>query len=65
MQIISRMFAWFAKQAHTQGSFFAQKGEELKATKETERLFRALTGEGENLESVCSLSQQAARDHQL
>ena len=46
------MFIWFAKQAQTQGSLFAQKGEELKATKEAERVFRALTREGENLESV-------------
>ena len=52
LQTIFRMFHWFAKQAQTQGSFFAQKGEELKSTKEAERVFRALAGEGENLESV-------------
>ena len=52
LQTIFRMFSWFAKQAQTQGSLFAQKGEELKATKEAERVFRALSGEGENLESV-------------
>jgi hypothetical protein len=52
MQTIFRMYNWFATQARTQGSIFAQKGEELKATKETERVFRALVGEDENLESV-------------
>ena len=52
LQTIFRMFHWFAKQAQTQGSLFAQKGEELKSTKEAERVFRALAGEGENLESV-------------
>jgi hypothetical protein len=52
LQTIFRMFGWFATQAQTQGSLFAQKGEELKATKETERVFRALAGHGENLESV-------------
>jgi hypothetical protein len=52
LQTIFRMFNWFAKQAHTQGSVFAQKGEELKSTKEAERVFRALVGEDENLESV-------------
>jgi hypothetical protein len=52
LQTIFRMFNWFAKQAHTQGSIFAQKGEELKTTKEAERVFRALAGEDENLESV-------------
>jgi hypothetical protein len=52
MQTIIRMFNWFAKQARTQGSIFAQKGEDLKGTKEAERVFRALAGEDENLESV-------------
>jgi hypothetical protein len=52
LQTIFRMFNWFAKQAQTQGSLFAQKGEELKATKDAERVFRALAGQGENLESV-------------
>jgi len=52
MQTIFRMFNWFAKQARTQGSIFAQKGEDLKETKEAERIFRALVGEDENLESV-------------
>jgi hypothetical protein len=52
MQTIFRMFNWFAQQARTQGSVFAQKGEELKSTKEAERIFRALTGDDENLESV-------------
>jgi hypothetical protein len=52
MQTIFRMFNWFATQARTQGSLFAQKGEELKSTKEAERVFRALAGEDENLESV-------------
>jgi hypothetical protein len=52
MQTIFRMFGWFTKQARTQGSVFAQKGEELKATKEAERIFKALVGEDENLESV-------------
>jgi hypothetical protein len=52
MQTIFRMYAWFAKQARTQGSVFAQKGDELKTTKEAERVFRALVGEDEDLESV-------------
>lgn len=52
IQTIFRMYNWFAKQARTQGSIFAQKGEELKNTKEAERVFRALAGEDENLESV-------------
>ena len=52
LQTIFRMFSWFAKQAQTQGSLYAQKGEELKSTKEAERIFRALSGEGDNLESV-------------
>jgi hypothetical protein len=52
LQTIFRMFNWFAKQARTQGSIFAQKGEELKATKEAERIFRALAGDDDNLESV-------------
>lgn len=46
------MYNWFAKQARTQGSIFAQKGEELKNTKDAERVFRALAGEDENLESI-------------
>jgi hypothetical protein len=52
LQTIFRMFNWFAKQARTQGSLFYQKGDELKETKEAERVFRALAGEHEHLESV-------------
>jgi hypothetical protein len=52
LQTIFRMFSWYAKQARTQGSLFAQKGDELKETKEAERVFRALAGDDEHLESV-------------
>ena len=52
LQIIFRMFTWFAQQARTQGSIWYQKGEELKATKDAERVFRALSGESENVQSV-------------
>lgn len=52
LQTIFRMFAWYAKQARTQGSLFYQKGDELKSTKESERILRALIGEEEEVESV-------------
>jgi hypothetical protein len=52
LQTIFRMFSWFAIQARTQGSIFAQKGEELKSTKEAERVFKALAGQGDELDSV-------------
>jgi hypothetical protein len=52
LQTMFRMYGWYAKQARTQGSIFAQKGEELKSVKEAERVFRALVGDDENLESV-------------
>jgi len=52
LQTIFRMFAWYAKQARTQGSIFAQKGDDLKAVKDSERVFKALVGDDENLESV-------------
>jgi hypothetical protein len=52
LQTIFRMYSWYAKQARTQGSIFAQKGEQLKDTKETERVFRVLAGDDEDFESV-------------
>jgi len=52
LQTIFRMFSWYAKQARTQGSLFALKGDELKEVKESERVYRALAGDDEDLESV-------------
>jgi hypothetical protein len=45
LQGLFRLFLWFATQAQTQGTFFSQKGEELKATKEAERNIKLLMGE--------------------
>ncbi len=45
LQGLLRLFLWFATQAQTQGTFFSQKGDELKATKESERNIKLLMGE--------------------
>jgi hypothetical protein len=52
LQAMFRMYAWFVKQARTQGSLYEVRGEELKQIKETDRIFRALVGEDEEQESV-------------
>lgn len=52
LQTMFRMWSWYVKQAKTQGSIFAQKGEELKAIKESERVFSVLAGDEANAESV-------------
>jgi hypothetical protein len=51
-QIVIRMFSWYVKQAKTQGSIYEQRGDDLKALKESERVFKALVADEENLESV-------------
>ncbi|WP_124712261.1 DUF6414 family protein [Mycolicibacterium nivoides] len=38
IQTLLRLYLWFADKAKSQGHFFSQKGEELKTTKETERI---------------------------
>lgn len=50
LQTVLRLFLWFASQAKDPNSQFAQKGDELKATKEAERNMRALMGELANSE---------------
>jgi hypothetical protein len=38
IQTLLRLFLWFADKAKSQGHFFSQKGDELKATKDAERI---------------------------
>jgi hypothetical protein len=45
LQALFRLFSWFSRQAQTQGSPFSQKGEELKATKTSERIMQAILGD--------------------
>jgi hypothetical protein len=38
IQTLLRLYLWFADKAKSQGHFFSQKGDELKSTKDTERI---------------------------
>lgn len=44
LETVLRLYRWFAGQAQDQGSLFAQKGDELKATKNALRTIEALFG---------------------
>ncbi|HEX2855954.1 MAG TPA: hypothetical protein VHO26_00540 [Propionibacteriaceae bacterium] len=45
IQTLMRLFLWFADKAKVQGHLLSQKGEELKGTKEAERVFKMLLGD--------------------
>lgn len=42
IQTLLRLFLWFADKAKSQGHFFSQKGDELKGTKDGERIIRMI-----------------------
>lgn len=52
LQTLIRLYFWFAIQAKTQGSMFAQKGVQLEATKTSERVMKTLVGGGESSDEV-------------
>lgn len=45
LQTLLRLYLWFADKAKGQGHMFSQKGEELKSTKDAERIIRMLLGD--------------------
>ncbi|WP_415977027.1 hypothetical protein [Rhodococcus sp. 077-4] len=47
-QVLARLYFWYAEQAKIQGTPFSLKGEELKTTKETERIFKTFLGDDQN-----------------
>lgn len=46
LQTVFRLYIWFADQAERQNSPFAQKGDELKATKRNRQMLKAIMGQG-------------------
>jgi hypothetical protein len=47
LQTLLRLFLWFSDKAKTQGHVFSQKGDELKATKDSERNIKMLLGDND------------------
>lgn len=44
LETMFRLYYWFAEQARTPGTMFSQQGAELKSTKESERVMKAVWG---------------------
>lgn len=52
LQVLFRLYLWYAEQAKAQGTIFSQKGDDLKSTKDAERTIRTLLGDAEEQELI-------------
>lgn len=57
IQTFMRLYLWFADKAKSQGHLFSQKGDDLKETKDAERIIKMFLGDHEELEEVLILAQ--------